>query len=197
MLQVDAFDRTLFFWWNGLAGKNAFADALAVLSAQYAIFVVAGLMVVLWFALPRTAAALRRQLLYAGLSAVVAIGINYVIAALWYRPRPFVLYPHLVHQLVQHAADASFPSDHAAVAAAVAFALRGQSRAVQLVFWLLTVLIVLARVFVGVHWPTDVLGGVAVGFVASSVVLAFSESLRRPADFVLGLFRMRQTGKML
>ena len=152
-------------------------------------------MVVLWFALPRSAAALRRQLLFAGCSAAVAIGINYVIAALWYRPRPFVLYPHLVHQLVQHAADASFPSDHAAVAAAVAFALRGQGRGLQAVLWGLTALIVLSRVFVGVHWPTDVLGGVAVGFVASSVVLAFEESLRRPADFVLGLFRVREPGR--
>ena len=192
VLIVDGFDRTVFLWWNGLAGRNAFVDALAVLAAQYAIFVVAGLMVVLWFALPRPEAGLRRQLLYAALAAVVAIAVNYAISALWYRPRPFVLYPHLVHQLVQHVADASFPSDHAAVAAAVAFALRGQNKALQWVMWLLTALIVLARVFVGVHWPTDVLGGVAVGFVAATAVQTLSGPLRRPADFVLGLFRMHE-----
>lgn len=192
MPEVNAFDRTVFLWWNGMAGRNAFVDALAVFSAQYAIFVVAALMVVLWFALPRGNVALRRQLLYAGLSAVVAIVINYVIAHIWDRPRPFVVYPHLVHQLAQHAADASFPSDHAAVAAAVAFALRGQSRALQFVFWLLTVLIILARVFVGVHWPTDVLGGAVVGFIASSLVLAFSGSLRRPADYVIRLFHVEK-----
>ncbi len=192
MLQVDAFDRAVFFWWNGLAGKSGFWDALAIFSAQYLIFVVAGLMVVLWFALPRKAEAVRRQLLFAGLSGAIAIGVNYVIGVLWYRPRPFVLYPHAVHLLVQHAADASFPSDHAAVAAAVAFALRGQSRGLQLLFWLLTLLIALSRVFVGVHWPTDVLGGVAVGYAASSAVLAVSGPLRRPADFVLRLLRMGQ-----
>ena len=189
---VDGFDRTVFLWWNGLAGRNAFADALAVLAAQYAIFVVAGLMVVLWFALPRREADLRRHLLYGALAALVALAINYADSAIWDRPRPFVLYPHLVHQLVQHVADASFPSDHAAVAAAVAFALRGQNKALQWVMWLLTTLIVLARVFVGVHWPTDVLGGVAVGFLAATAVLALSEPLRRPADFVLGVFRMRE-----
>ena len=189
---VDGFDRTVFLWWNGLAGRNAFADALAVLAAQYAIFVVAGLMVVLWFALPRREADLRRHLLYGALAALVALAINYAVSAIWDRPRPFVLYPHLVHQLVQHVADASFPSDHAAVAAAVAFALRGQNKALQWVMWLLTTLIVLARVFVGVHWPTDVLGGVAVGFLAATAVLALSEPLRRPADFVLGVFRMRE-----
>lgn len=152
-------------------------------------------MVALWLVLPRRAAPLRRQLLYAGLSAVVAIGINYVISALWYRPRPFVLYPHLVHLLVQHAPDASFPSDHAAVAAAVAFALRGQSRALQTAFWLLTVLILLSRVFVGVHWPTDVLGGAAVGFVSSSLVLALAGMLRRPADFLMRLLRAYEPGR--
>jgi undecaprenyl-diphosphatase len=125
----------------------------------------------------------------------VAIGVNYVISSLWYRPRPFVLYPHLVHLLVQPAPDASFPSDHAAVAAAAAFALRGQNRLLQAVFWVLTALILLARVFVGVHWPTDVLGGAAVGFVSSSLVLAFAGVLRRPADFLLRLLRVYEPGR--
>ncbi len=190
MQHVDSLDRTVFLWWNGLAGRNGFVDTFAVLSAQYAIFVAAGLMVVLWFALPRTALAMRRQLLYAGLAALLAIGVNYVIGLIWFRPRPFVVYPHLVHQLVQHVADASFPSDHAAVAAAVAFAMRGQSRPVQFAFWLLTVLIVLSRVFVGVHWPSDVLGGVAVGFITSAAILACSGYLRRPADAVLRIFHL-------
>jgi len=195
VLRVDSFDKTVFLWWNGLAGRSGFADAVAVAGAQYAIFVVAGLLVVLWFILPRASSALRRQMIYAGLSGIVAIAVNYLIGALWDRPRPFVVYPHLVHQLVQHAADASFPSDHAAVAAAVAFALRGQSRWLQAVMWLLTLLIVLSRVFVGVHWPTDVLAGVAVGFLASAVVLALARPLRVPADFVLRLFHMQETGR--
>ncbi len=186
---VNPFDLRVFFWWNGLAGRSAAVDALAVAGAQYAIFAVAGLLVVLWFALPRKEERIRRLLLFSAAAGVLGLVINYVISHIYYRPRPFVLYPHRVHLLAQHAPDASFPSDHAVVAGAVAWVMSGAGPVWRLVFWLLAVVIILARVFVGVHWPTDVLGGAVVGAVSGAVILGAQGLFERPVRFLLRLFR--------
>jgi len=163
---------------------------MGVLLAQYTIFALAALVVVLWFALPRGERALRRHLVYGGLAASLALGVNYALATLWYRPRPFVLYPHLVHLLVQHVPDASFPSDHVAVAAAFAAAIPKTHRWLRLLFWCLTALIALARVFVGVHWPVDVLGGAAVGALSLAMVLALRRPLARPVEWLVRTVRL-------
>jgi undecaprenyl-diphosphatase len=79
----------------------------------------------------------------------------------YYRARPFV--DHTVTLLIAHPPDASFPSDHLAVAGALIVALwpvLGRTRW----WWIgLSVAIGLARLFVGVHYPTDILGGFVLG----------------------------------
>jgi undecaprenyl-diphosphatase len=57
------------------------------------------------------------------------------------------------------------------VAAALATVVSGYtSRRVQVVAWALAVLVAIARVYVGVHLPLDVLGGMAVGWAAGSLI---------------------------
>jgi undecaprenyl-diphosphatase len=118
----------------------------------------------------------RRRLFLAGVTALVAAGIavvgNVVVAHIWYRPRPFVSHPNAVHLIVHHPADASFPSDHSAALAAIAVALVYFLRPLGLlaVVWALSV--GFARVYVGEHYPGDVLGGYAIGILAGLLVLA-------------------------
>lgn len=82
---------------------------------------------------------------------------------IWTRDRPFITHPHIVHLLVHHAADASFPSDHSAALAAVAVLLAFFERRLAALFGVWTVLVGIARVYVGEHYPGDILGGWAVG----------------------------------
>ena len=57
----------------------------------------------------------------------------------------------------------SFPSGHAATAFAAAVALSRTWRGGRLVWWTLAVLAALSRVYLGVHYPTDVVGGAVLG----------------------------------
>jgi undecaprenyl-diphosphatase len=102
-----------------------------------------------------------------GLAAVGAIGLNIFLKELFRRARP-VLWDHLVN--VRHY---SFPSGHA-MASMVIYGFIGYTLAKQfpqhrrLIFAGTAALILaigLTRLYLGVHWPTDVVAGYAVGLV--------------------------------
>ncbi len=103
-------------------------------------------------------------------AAAVALVTNQVISHLWERPRPFTTHPELTHVLVSRTTDPSFPSDHAAAAFAIAFAVLAFSRWAGALFLAAAALIGLSRIALGMHYPSDVLGGMLVGLAAALLV---------------------------
>lgn len=105
---------------------------------------------------------------------VLAFGFGLVAAALHLEKRPFQ--SHQVRLLIQHAPGQSFPSDHATAAFAVALAsLVFLSRPIGAALLSLAVLIGLARVYCGLHYPGDILGSLLV----SALALPFGVAVRR------------------
>lgn len=155
---------------TGVAASNGVLSALAVVLAQYGPEIMALAMAVLFFAAPKRNLDLRRAVIYGAGAAVLALVVSLGLGAVVFRARPEYAYPHVVHALVAHANDSSFPSDHAAVAFALAVALF-YAGGVAWPFLAVAVLVALGRVAVGVHWPTDVLAGAAVGALSAALIL--------------------------
>lgn len=130
----------------------------------------------------------RRAVVAAGLSAAVALAIGQVISKLVDRPRPFVAHHSVVHLFSPHAADASFPSDHTTAAFAIGVALLLRQRLWGIVVLVLATILAVARVGMGIHYPTDVLGGAALGSLVALALYqpAVRELLHRLADAVGG-----------
>ncbi|CAB1128996.1 Phosphoesterase [Candidatus Hydrogenisulfobacillus filiaventi] len=189
---VPAFDRHWFFAVNGLAHSGwSFLNPLMVVLARYSPEIWVLIFLLLWFWPPLTASRMRRALIYAAVAGVLALAINAALGHLLpYRPRPFVLYPHLVYKLIPHAADTSFPSDHAAGSFAFALAFLYGSRRAGAWAFLFAAGIALARVWTGVHWPTDVLAGAVIGLFSAVVVLRARRLLEGLVRFAFRLFRM-------
>jgi len=103
-------------------------------------------------------------------SAAVALLANQVIAHVWDRPRPFLTHHASTQLLSAPSPDPSFPSDHAAAAFAIAFAVLAFSRRGGVVFLTVASLIGVSRIALGLHYPSDVLAGLLVGFVAAMFV---------------------------
>ena len=157
---------------NGLAGRDPTLDSAMVAIAAWSelafIALVAGWLLAGILFRSRGE---RDQAFLALLASGVALGANQILGHVWDRPRPFAAHPGQVHLLLPHAADSSFPSDHVAAAVAIAIVLAVAHRRLGGLMLLVSVLVGFARVYVGDHYPGDVLAGTAVGIAAASFVL--------------------------
>jgi undecaprenyl-diphosphatase len=157
---------------NGLSGHVGVLDALMKVSANDLVHLAPLLLLALWFwPAGRGERALNQRLAFAAAaSIVVAVVMAAAVSHLHADTRPFVS-DGSTRLLVQHAADNGFPSDHAAFSFAIGGALVWWRKTLGLVVLLFATVMGIARVYVGVHWPSDIVAGAAIG-VACGLFLA-------------------------
>src|SRR4051794_28655783 len=170
---------------------------LFYVNASEALFV-ATLAIVFLAARGAAHAAWRRASMAAVLSAGLGLAVGKLISELVDRARPFVADPNGVHLFSAHAADPGFPSDHATAAFAIAVAILLRKRGWGIAALVLATVLSVGRVALGVHYPSDVLAGAALGAacalalwtaparallhrIADTAALPLDACLRRPA----------------
>jgi len=89
--------------------------------------------------------------------------------------------------LIKHAPETSFPSDHTTFLFAITFSFMffKLDRFFELFLFVLALFGSIARVYVGVHYPFDILGGVVTGFLASLIVYIFRNKFELINKFIL------------
>ncbi|OYD07143.1 undecaprenyl-diphosphatase [Paludifilum halophilum] len=160
-------DFTIFQWMNDLAGKNDFLDGFMIFMTDYAPYgfaLILFLMLFYW-----RSKSWRISGLYTGLTLSTALAMSFVIGQIWSRERPFVVHEDIT-VLIPHAADSSFPSDHTTAAFAIAFALWYHNRLLGGTMLGFAMLIGISRLYVGHHYPGDVLAGIVTAFIAAKGV---------------------------
>ncbi|UVA81889.1 phosphatase PAP2 family protein [Pandoraea commovens] len=175
---MEHLNDTLFLLLNARALPTPPMFALATFLAQYLILAVPVGLVVAWMRVTETQ---RRELIAAAVAGVVGLALNQAIGWVWQHPRPFVM--GIGHTYLAHAADSSFPSDHLTLIWSVAFALvaNKRTRIAGIVTMMLGVSVAWARIFLGVHFPLDMVGSVIVAGTASWLVTQQMDWLLAPA----------------
>ena len=152
---------------NGFAAlSDGIEDPFEFLANEGALMLLA-LLAVAFIARGRFASVKARHgVVAAGLSALLALAVAHLISGLWDRPRPYEALGH-VHLFVAPSGDPSFPSDHATAAFAIAVALLLRNRRVGWIALAMATVVSISRIAVGVHYPSDVLGGAMIGCLAA------------------------------
>ncbi|MGV8987251.1 MAG: phosphatase PAP2 family protein [Cypionkella sp.] len=164
---MQTLDTALFLWLTASLQSPGWIVALATALASYVVPLV---VVALVLAFVRARPGWRPALLDAVASGALGLALVQVISALHYRPRPFEA--GLGANLLNHVPENSFPSDHATLMFALAFALLASQplRRAGGVLLALAVAVSWARVYLGVHYPSDLLGGAILALLCVALV---------------------------
>lgn len=156
---MEQLNYTLFLFINAPTRPSGMTGLAAHFAADVLIYLVPVCLIFLW---GRVGDIARRAAFDAAIATVLALGIAQVCGILWPHPRPFMV--PLGHQWAAHIADASFPSDHLTVTWSVAICLLAQptTRRTGAVLAVLGLPIAWARIYLGVHFPLDMLGAAMV-----------------------------------
>lgn len=146
---------------NGFAGSCRAADRLMEGIARYGHFAFLLYGLVLWLAPGKTRTRRRACCLTAFLSVCLCSLASLAIGKLWKRKRPFAAEPG-IWNFTSHKANSSFPSNHAMNAAAIALQLVRDRMPAAGLMAACSFVLALSRLFAGIHYPTDLLGGAGI-----------------------------------
>ena len=167
-------DKALFLWINALVGHAPVVDAaMGWLASDYLVPVCMGLtLVALWFIGQDAPQRMRYQIgMFTALTAMALSSLVVLISnTLFFRPRPFDGLEG-VRLLFYQPTDSSFPSNSAAVAFAIAAGVWCVNRRIGTALFIAAAVYGFSRVYVGVHYPADILGGVVIAIVVTALTL--------------------------
>ena len=149
-------NQQIFLAINSLAGKSHLLDILGIFFADKFLYLFTLIILALWFN-----KRLRPYVYLALGSTLVARGIIVeILKRMINHPRPYEIVSHIHQLLADNEHGMSFPSGHAVIYFSFAFGFWGTEY-----FWPFLVLATLgsaARVFVGVHFPADIVGSLII-----------------------------------
>ena len=175
---MEELNQTLFLLINAPAHPDPLLLNIAKVCAEELIWLIPIAVLLGWLA---GAEKTRKFMLQATAAAIVGMLLNQLIGLLWQHPRPFMM--GLGHTFVPHVADSSFPSDHLTLLWTVAFSfmLHQRLRVAGLMLALLGIPVAWARIYVGVHFPLDMLGAAAVAALSAGLGLVTAKLYIEPA----------------
>lgn len=159
-MTLSELNLSLFSWINASPEASNTSIHFAIFIANDLLYCM--ILLFAWFWL-RGNYDTKKQILKAFIFTSIAILISQCISHVYYHPRPFVM--EVGRTLIYHAPNGSFPSDHMLIFSSIAFSyLFSAQRKLGAFLLIMAWLVAWSRVYLGVHFPLDMLGAFLLAF---------------------------------
>ena len=159
-MSLTELNLSLFEWINASSHASDWMIHFAIFIANDLLYCM--ILLFAWFWL-RGNYDTKKQILKAFIFTSIAILISQCISHVYYHPRPFVM--EVGRTLIYHAPNGSFPSDHMLIFSSIAFSyLFSAQRKLGISLLVMAWLVAWSRVYLGVHFPLDMLGAFLLAF---------------------------------
>ena len=165
-LILEKFNLAGFDLINSWANQNEFLDWLMIFFAdKLGYLMILGVLFLAW----RSSDRFKILLLTIGSAVLARVLFVELIRYFFYNPRPYMILGK-VNVLMNHEVSSSFPSGHAAFFFALATGVYLYNKKAGHIYLFLAGLMGLARIFVSVHWPLDILAGAILGWATALMI---------------------------
>ncbi|OTG83595.1 phosphatase PAP2 family protein [Acinetobacter sp. ANC 4648] len=163
-MSLSELNLSLFNDINAPANANEWLVNFAIFIANDTLYLMILVFAYFWL---RGSNAVKQQIMKAFIFTSVAIILAEVISYFFYHPRPFVM--HVGRTLIEHAPNASFPSTHMLIFSSIAFAYCfSPQRQLGVALMFLAWAVAWSRVYLGVHFPIDMIGAFFLAFIINA-----------------------------
>jgi len=172
MVEVAAIDTQLFLFIQQFTG-NKIIDFFFLAAAETLVLLVPAVLIYLWFESPES----RNNSVFTFAATISGIAFSYILGLLYFHHQPFYLYNTVI---AGGDLENAFASQHTAAMFSVfwSFVYLKRRRLMEL-FGIAGALTGLGRIFVGLHYPLDVLGGIFSGLIGvfiAVMIFRFAET---------------------
>lgn len=179
MLDVSGIDTEIFLYIQSFTG-NRFIDSFFLMCAEFLVFLIPVTLVYLWFG-PRER---RKDSIFTFVATVAGISLTYFLGLFYFHHQPFSMYETVVSG---GELDNAFPSQHTASMFSVFWSfLYLRRKKLASLFGFTGLLTGFGRVFVGYHYPIDIVGAILSGFLGLLVSVAVFRVAEDHVDRLVG-----------
>jgi len=170
----------IFLFINSFAGHSHMLDKIDIFLANDTPYIFILVELFLYFFMKK-----KKIALFAFYSVILGLVINQAIGLFYFHNRPFM--DGIATILIHHKPENSFPSDHTTFLFAITFSFMffKLDRFFEIFLFILAFLGGIARVYAGVHYPFDILGGIVTGFAGALIVYLFKNKLEYINNLIL------------
>jgi undecaprenyl-diphosphatase len=162
-MTLSALNQNIFLYINSMNQHSHLLDLFGIFVAKNLLYVM--VIIFAWFWLRGNQIVKQyivKAFIFTLIGGLISQSISYVI----YVDRPFAI--GLGHHLIEHTANGAFPSNHMFIFSSIAFSyLFSPFKKLGVFLLCIAWLVGWSRMFVGVHFPADILGGFILAFLVN------------------------------